>query len=140
MNFPMDSKLMDAYQHTAYTISGFEIRIGQRNPQLDFLLEANQKIEWVYITAWNPKNENWNIERNQQANSALLLRLQMEGWTLLSGWGIGDQRDWPPEASFLVLGCSLGQGQKIAREFQQIAFLYGRKQDIPKLIYTENTE
>ena len=136
----MDSELMDAYQHTAYTISGFEIRIGQRNPQLDFLLEANQKTEWIYITAWNPKNENWNIARNQKANSELLLRLQMEDWILLSGWGIGDQRDWPPEASFLALGCSLEQGKKIAREFQQIAFLYGSKRDIPKLIYTENTE
>lgn len=133
-------ELNEAYQRTAYTVLGLEIRIGQQNPQLDILLEENQKTEWTYLTAWNPKGKMRNIERNQQANSTLLQRLQMEDWILLSGWGIGDQQDWQPEASFLVLGCSLKEGQEIAREFQQIAFLYGRKQDIPKLIYTENTE
>ena len=137
----MSKELEQAYQNTSYMTSGIVIRAGQQNPQLDFLLFCNQKKEWVYLTAWNPAEEHWNIKRNQKANTELLQQIKDpikdQGWIILPGWGIGDDRVWPPEASFLILGCSLEAGKKIAKQFGQNAFLYGRERDIPELIYME---
>lgn len=134
----MNKELQEAYQNTTYMLEGAAIRVGLRNPQLDFLLSCNQKTEWVFLTAWNPKEEKeWDVDKNEKANTLLLEKLKEKDWIILPAWGIGDNRYWPPEASFLILGCNLEMGKQLAKQFRQNAFLYGREQDIPKLIYME---
>lgn len=135
----MNREQEQAYRSTSYSVSEITIRIGQQNPALDFLLFCNQKTEWVYLTAWNPGGEIGDREGNQRENMALLHQLKQNDWIILPGWGIGDDRSWPPEASFLILGCSLESGNKLAEQFDQNAFLYGRERDIPELIYTEKS-
>ena len=135
----MDS-LNESYRKTTYTVSSLSIRIAQLNPILDQFLQCNQKTEWIYITAWNPFSDaslsmQQSNQRNTERNQALLKRLQKrKDWIILPGWGIADACDWPPEASFLVLGAGEEEGRALAKEFKQKAFLYGCNGDTARLL------
>ena len=125
------------FKNSLYDVTPIQIRVGQENPVLNFLLQCNQKTEWIYITAWNPNGEQASNGQNKRQNGELLEELQKRDWVILPGFGIGDARDWPPEASFLVLGCSKEEGRLLAKRFEQKAFLYGSERDKPSLVYME---
>lgn len=102
------------------------IRIGLRSEQLDHLLTLNDCSCWAFITAWNPIGKpDHDLEENIRRNKSLLALLQQMDWWVLPGWGIPDIPEWPPEASFLILGLSKPDAIAISKKFGQRAFVYG---------------
>jgi hypothetical protein len=147
-----------------------EIRIDAEPRLLNEWLLLNTHHSWAFLTAWNPvveetiqnggTNESLDIEPhplqdNIRNNRHLFSALREEGFIVLPAWGIPDRPNWPPEASFLVLGIDKEEASRVAREFHQYAFVYGEyspensKEDNhaqlvmlegePKAVYKETT-
>ena len=116
-----------------------EIRIHQTYPQLDDLLVLNRCTTCAFITAWNPNGKTpHQLEQNIENNSVLLEQIHQSGWIALPAWGIPDVPIWPPEASFLILGISKKDAERISQQFNQHAFVfcaYGQK---AKLCHVSN--
>jgi hypothetical protein len=128
---------MDVYKNTTYQCGIISIRIGTENSSLDNLLLVNGVNEWAFITAWNPNGEMSPPEQNYDANQQLLLDLQELNYFILPGWGVGDDRKWPPEASFLVLGINKEQAISLAKRYNQLAIVFGRIGIPSKLCFTK---
>ena len=131
---------MDEYKNTTYQSGAISIRIGIQNSALDHLLRINRWKEWAFITAWNPNGEMSQPDNNHAANQRLLLDLQKHNFVVLPGWGIGDDRRWPPEASFLVLGINKQQAISLAKSYNQLAIVYGCIGNPPQLCFTKEEQ
>ena len=118
-----------------------QIRIHQSEVVLDEWLTINGYTTWVFITAWNPIGvPDHQLKQNIANNSALLTKLQQENRTVLPGWGIPDAPEWPPEASFLVLGMSKEEAIEVSTAFGQRAFVFGRVKEKSELIVLDGNK
>ncbi|HKB74720.1 MAG TPA: hypothetical protein VKC82_10700, partial [Burkholderiales bacterium] len=75
---PATPELIAAYEKALYVVFGepeLVIRIGEPNPDLDELLEAEGTATAAYITAANPRGEAATRWKNEIANAALVQSL-----------------------------------------------------------------
>ena len=126
----------DPYEETTYQCQLIAIRVGQRHPALDEVLRCNDLTEWAFVTAWNRNGVLETMSSNKQGNEQLLEEAKQKGYIILPGWGIGDDRCWPPEASFLLLGINEQAAIALAQKYQQRALVVGESGGIAKLHYT----
>ena len=125
----MSDALMRAYQQTSFfadTSRGrLRLRIGESSGQLDELLASEAAGSWAYVTAHNPGSvplsEDDNIRRQQRLERTVRER----GFQFFRGEGIGDDGQWPPEPSLLIIGISRDQAVELGRRFGQRAIVYG---------------
>ena len=118
-----------------------QIRIHQLEPVLDQWLKHNGYMTWAFITAWNPIGESdHQLKQNIGRNDALLADLQLLNGMVLPGWGIPDAPEWPPEASFLVLGISKEDATVISARYGQRAFVFGEKGAKAQLCILDNNK
>lgn len=59
--------------------------------------------------------------------------LQSHGYAWLTGAGIGDDENWPPEASVLVLGANEAVADELCELFEQNSVLVCSNDAIPRL-------
>jgi Protein of unknown function (DUF3293) len=102
-----------------------EIRIGKRTPALDDLLGREGKRRWAFLTACNPGARRLGAAENRVRTSALRSSLRTGGFLLFEGRSGSGAGDWPEEASFLVVGISRRQADRLRRRFGQDAFVTG---------------
>lgn len=124
----LDESLVNAYKQTTYAVPSLKIniRIGEKCPLLDQLLQKLERRSWCFVTAWNPQSELYSIEENKQRNQRLRADLVQSGYTYYDGLGIGDDGRWPAEESFLVIGIQRLKALKIAKEWGQNAIVFGK--------------
>lgn len=127
------------YLATNYKVAVFTlpIRIGQIHPELEALLLSHGHTQWCYLTAWNPRSEQLDLESNQSRNAGLLLMIEANP-SLVVFPGVGESPDgnWSEE-SFLVLGMDEKAGYRLAVKFEQNAFVCGEKGGVAKLVMIE---
>ena len=126
---------MDPYRQTTYQSDGIQIRIDKHHPILDNLLTINGCRSWAFLTAWNPDGRLCNPEENYRANRQMLTVLQQKQYIILTGWGVGDDRKWAPEASFLLLGIPEAEAISIGKAFKQRAIVIGNVGEPARLEY-----
>jgi len=129
-------------------LQNISIRVGQKNPILDEILQINRIANWMVITAWNNFESLTEISsattltdinrRNQDQNEQLLKNLKILNAPILPCWGIADNASWPPEASFLVLGLSRAEIPNWLEQYQQCAVVYGDFNHPAELIMHSN--
>ncbi len=131
----IDQRLLQAYLATTYHIDtpAIDIRIGVLNRALDTLLKEHDVVCWAFLSAWNPGSKQLSDTENDKRHQQLLDYLNAAGYPYLLGWGIGDQGDWPPERSVLVLGMDASLAQHVAQLFQQNAIVRGMRGQVPVL-------
>jgi hypothetical protein len=128
----------EAYRLTNYIawtpLGEICLRVGVRNEKLAELLEPRASRNWAFITAFNPaslpRTREENIARQQQLESTL----RKERRTFFPGEGIGDDPQWPPEQSVLVLDIDRATAGELAKEFGQNAILAGDERAVPELV------
>lgn len=118
--------LTDSYLKTRYLVFDPSLTISAEsfNATLDGFLKAQGKEEWAYLTAANPKSEILSHEENRDRNARL--RLDLNAFSVFEGEGRGQDPNWIPESSFLVLGISEKEAILLGKKFQQNAILVGR--------------
>src|SRR5262245_46336962 len=127
--FPeMNDALFAAYRNTSFfaDTSGGRLclRVGRASPELDELLAACDVRTWAYVTAFNPGSIPLSHEENEQRNQRLAREVESRGYTAFPGEGIGDDGQWPPERSLLILGIIRDDAIDLGREFGQRAIVF----------------
>ena len=95
-------ELIAAYEKALYVVFGtpeLVIRIGEPNPDLDELLEAEGAASAAFITAANPRGEVTSSWKNEMANAALVETQTKAGYACFEGEGRDPQGRWTPEWS-----------------------------------------
>lgn len=137
--FFLDDQLIQAYRNTEYRVQGhppFTIRIGLRCPPADALLSARGLTDAAFLTAWNPYSQPTSAVENAAAQDRLAAHLTSAGLAYLQGQGVGEDGNWAPEPSFLILGISRKAAGQLSRDFGQNAYVHIRHGEPAELILT----
>ena len=137
---PAKPGLIAAYEKALYVVFGkpeLVIRIGQPNPDLDELLEAEGAATAAYITAANPRGVATSAWKNEIANAALVETQTKAGYRCFEGEGRDPQRRWTPERSALVVGVPRADAEAVGRAFGQNAIVFVEKGRAPELVVLE---
>jgi len=126
----MDEHPLDtAYRKTSYfadTPAGrLRIRIGEAHPVLDTLLTARGHRHWAYVTAHNPGSLRLSADQNRTRHTRLEADVRARGYAVFPGEGVGDDGEWPPEASLLILGMPRAEATALGHAHAQRAVVWG---------------
>jgi len=84
------------------------LNVGIASPALAALHKASRVTTSAYITACNPRSQPLALAINIERQAALAQELKSRGLTFIDGVGQHPTaKEWPGEASFLVLDLSL---------------------------------
>jgi hypothetical protein len=137
-------KIEAAYRATSYFVDGpngrFAVRVGRPPAQLDALLAAHGVETWMIITAFNPGSVPTPSIRNEARQRDLETVVAESGRPFFRGEGQGDDGAWAPETSLLVLGVSSGEAVALARDFGQLAVVFGKRGGAARLLWTDENE
>jgi hypothetical protein len=125
----MPRELEAAYRWTIYRVSyggdTIDVRIGERNPTLDRVLDQEGWDDWAIITAFNPRSVRLPIDENIERDGQLRNELVLRGLTFCRCEAIDPEREWPAEHGFLVSGLNVETAAEIARRYDQNAIVFG---------------
>ena len=130
-------ELIAAYERALYVVFGtpeLVIRIGELNPDLDELLEAEGAATAAFITAANPRGEVTSSWKNEMANAALVQTQAEAGYACFEGEGRDPQGRWTPERSALVVGIPRTDAEAVGRAFGQTAIVFVERGRAPELV------
>ena len=113
------------------------IRIGEPNPDLDELLEAEGAATAAYVTAANSRGEMTSPWKNEIANAALVETQTKAGYRCFEGEGRDPQGRWRPERSALVVGIPRAEAETVGRTFRQNAIVFVERGGAPELVILE---
>ena len=137
----MNPLLQYAYLNTDYYVdapyAAFKLNIGCYSPELDQLHQKFGVSTSLYITAWNPFSELLTDADNEAKQQALVSDITDAGYVMLTGRGIAQSGDWPPEESIIVLGCDESTAITLSQKYQQNAVVFSDANAIPRLIATD---
>jgi len=133
----MSDALFAAYRNTSFFADTSRgrlcLRVGRASPEIDALLAASGVRMWAYVTGFNPGSILLTPDENEQRHQRLELEVKRRGYTTFPGEGIGDDGQWPPERSLLILGIVRDDAIRLGREFGQRAVVYG-EEDGPAML------
>ncbi len=101
------------------------IRIGETHPVLDALLAARGLRHWAYVTAHNPGSIRLPAEENRVRHTRLRSDVSARGYEAFPGEGVGDDGEWPPETSLLILGMPRVEATALGQAHAQRAVVWG---------------
>ncbi len=138
---PVNPELLTAYHKADYVVFGHRlgapelvIRIGQRNPGLDELLEHNQAAAAAFVTASNPNGERRSFEENEKATLSLRQSPLVVGHPWFRGEGRDPEGRWPPEPSLLIVGIPRREAEGLGAMLRQNAIVYIEKGSKAELV------
>jgi hypothetical protein len=139
----MDSTLLEAYRRTAFIAETPEgrlsLRVGQGCAELDTLLAAHDVGTWAYVTAFNPGSVRLTLQENSERQRQLEHTVADLGFSSYPGEGIGDDGQWAPEPSLLVLGIDRNDARLLGRQYGQLAVIYGELNRDAELLVCDET-
>ena len=136
---PLAPELLAAYQETDYAVFGdpeLVLRIGEHNPDLDELLDAEGASSAAFITAANPGGRQRSAWENEIANAALVESQTQAGFACFEGEGRNPDGSWT-EKSVLVVGISRADAGIVGRAFGQNAIVFVERGGPPELVLLE---
>ena len=134
---PATPELIAAYERALYVVFGrpdLVIRIGEPNPDLDELLEAEGASTAAFITAANPQGVATSAWKNEIANAGLVQTQTEAGYRCFEGEGRDPQGRWKPERSALVVGIPRADAESVGRAFGQNAIVFVERGRAPELV------
>jgi hypothetical protein len=138
---PQNSELIAAYNAALYVVFGepeLVIRIGEPNPDLDALLEADGATSAAYVTASNPGGIAAGDGPNNIACLALSRAFADTGYSCYEGEGRDPAGVWPSERSVLIVGMPRGEAEALGRRLEQIAIVFVEKGKAPELVLLDD--
>jgi hypothetical protein len=77
------------------------------------------------VTAHNPGSVRLTADENRTRHTRLEADVSARGYEVFSGEGIGDEGEWPPEASLLILGMPRAEALSLGHAHAQRAVVWG---------------
>jgi len=134
---PLRPELLAAYRKARYVVFGepeLVLRIGEPNPDLDELLQAEGASTAAFVTAANPRGEARGAWENEIANAALVESQTQVGFACYAGEGRDPEGKWTAERSVLVVGVSRADAEALGRVFEQNAIVFCERGRPPELV------
>lgn len=134
---PVGPNLIVAYLGADYVVFAepeLALRIGEPNPALDALLEAEGAETAAYVTAANAHGRLAGTTENVLATTALLEAQRAAGYACFAGEGRDPQGEWPAEPSVLVVGIARAEAEVLGRSYDQNAIVFVEKGRAPELV------
>jgi hypothetical protein len=133
--------VIEAYIQTEYTVPSLNlsIRIGEKHPALDKIMEKYGVLRWAFITAWNPNSQKQPLAFNKRANKDLEYKLKELEYPYWPAKGVALDGSWY-EDSFLVLTIKKNYALELARIYRQNAIVYGRYRVEAKLLLVGSSD
>ena len=129
--------LLQAYQETDYQVHGpvpFSLKIGLPSEPLLQLYKKHRCDCAAYITACNPLSQKLAPAVNAQRHLDLMADLASRSLIFIKGIGIGQDPDWPGEASCLIFGLALEASRVLGHKFNQNAIVWCDQGAKPELV------
>lgn len=127
-NRSISAELVKVYREAVYVIYGNEgdivLSVGEVNPELALLLKAYGVSSAAFLTAFNPHSILLSSQENTCNQNALLADIQAHDLQCIAGEGRDPLNRWPNEPSYLVLGISQEDAERLADRYQQNAFVW----------------
>ena len=136
-NKSIDSELWKAYEETDFIVHSkpaFTLNIGQFSEQLKQLLNSHKVTSAAFVTAYNPFSQQLSEDENSERQTRLIDEIQSRGLSLFQGLGQHPNHQWQGEPSVLILGIDLEAAKKLARTYEQNAFVWCDEACTPQLI------
>jgi hypothetical protein len=133
--------LLAAYNAALYVVFGepeLVIRIGELNPDLDALMEADEAAAAAYLTAANPRGERRSEAENAVSFDFLKNVLKEKQMRFRAGEGRDPLGKWPAEPSVLVLGIERKDAVFIGITHAQNAIVFIEKGKAPELVLLDD--
>lgn len=134
----VDPCLLKAFRSTRFIVfhqdGDIVLRVGLRNQELDNLLARFEAKGCAFITAWNPGGVRLSEAQNQTRQAKLIAEIQQRSLPFLHGRGVGEDENWPPENSILVIGINRIEAIAVGRLFGQIAVVFAERGRAVKLL------
>lgn len=135
------TRLEAAYLRTTYRAhlpdGVANIRVGQISAALDRWLSGLSNPCWAFVTASNPRSRVLSDEENIARHCELLRFARAHGWKTLEGEGVADQPGWRAERSLLIAGIEQNEAFGLARHFDQLAIVTGRRGAPAQLVWLD---
>jgi len=132
----ISSEQLEAYKKADYVVFADRqvvVRLGEINPELDVLLDAEGATTAAFITAANPRGEKRSDTENGVANAALQSFVSAAGYPHFWGEGRDPFGSWA-EPSFLVIGIYRANAEALGQLFEQNAIVFCEAGRAPELI------
>jgi len=132
----ISSEQLEAYKKADYVVFADRqvvVRLGEINPELDALLDAEGATTAAFITAANPRGEKRSDTENGVANAALQSFVSAAGYPHFWGEGRDPFGSWA-EPSFLVIGIYRANAEALGQLFEQNAIVFCEVGRPPELI------
>ena len=129
--------LLDSYRQTDYQVHGpvpFSLKIGQPSEPLLQLYKHHRCACAAFITACNPYSQKLTPTANAQRHLDLMADLTSRSLIFIEGIGIGQDSDWPGEASCLIFGLALVASRVLGHKFNQNAIVWCGQVAHPELV------
>lgn len=132
---------LEAYRKAEYVVYGGHdgsppdilFRIGERNPDLDALLDDNEARTAAFISAANPFGEPASEAENHNAFRALANATSAQ-YAVFPGEGRDPSDEWPAERSLLIVGIPYEDARRLGSAFSQNAIVFVEKGQAPELV------
>ena len=134
---PIDTALWEAYEKTHFIVQStqeFVLKIGQYSEELKQLFTNRNLSTAAFITAYNPFSQQLPDDENLERQEKLVKEIQSRGLNLLQGLGQDPDHKWEGEPSLLILDIALEAAKKLARTYEQNAFVWCDESCTPQLI------
>lgn len=130
--------LLAAYRLTEFVVfqaGEIVIRVDQPAPTaLVRLMLASKTATAIVVTAFNPFSVSLPEEVNQLRQQFLRQDIAERGLTAVEAEGRDPARQWPPEASLMVLGASAEQVTRLLVDYQQHAVVFSSLGEPTRLV------
>ncbi|MFM9025918.1 MAG: DUF3293 domain-containing protein [Planctomycetaceae bacterium] len=135
-------RLREAYEATAYRVDEgplgpFVIRVGARSAAADALVAAAGADAWAFITACNPGSVPLAAADNAARMARLATRVRARGLPHYAGAGAAADAGWPAEPSLFIVGLGVDEAVPLARDFDQLAIVAGRRGEAARLVWVD---
>jgi hypothetical protein len=133
----IDPALWKAYEETHFIVHStpeFVLNIGQHSEELRQLFTQHKLNAAAFITAYNPFSQQLSHDENLDRQANLVKEIQSRGLNLIQGLGQDPDHKWKGEPSVLVLGIAFEAAKKLARTYEQNAFVWCDEACTPQLI------
>ena len=129
--------LLESYQCTDYQVNArepFSLKIGEPSEPLLRLFKQHQCDCAGFITASNPYSQKLDPSVNDQRHLDLKADLTSRSLIFIEGVGIGNDPDWPGEASYLIFGLALEASRVLGNKLNQNAIVWCNAEAMPQLV------
>lgn len=134
----IEPSTIQAYRETDYhvhCVTPMTLNVGIASSALAGLHKAFRVTMSAFITACNPRSQSFALAINIERQAALAQELKSRGLTFIDGIGQHPtNKEWPGEASFLVLDLSLEAAKVLGVQHEQNAIIWNGPDAVPQLI------